>query len=67
MPSKTVHTPGDPLPDPEPVAAEPAAEPEAPAAQAAPSLPDEADVDAAAIERPVLTRRGWVVPSRAIR
>jgi hypothetical protein len=40
---------------------------EAPAVVAAApgELPDESEIDPAAIERPVLTKQGWVVPHKA--
>lgn len=78
-PKLTPQTPGEPLPEentqaPEaeaPQADQPTTTETAPAADAAPEapqasgeLPDQSEIDPAKIERPVMSKQGWIVPSK---
>ena len=60
-PKLTPQTPGEPLP-------EDAQAPEAEATEAAPTsgeLLDQDEIDPATLDRPVLSKQGWVLPHKA--
>lgn len=78
-PKLTPQTPGEPVQDPDELTS-PAAEADQPTttetaeavtdapavvASAPGELPDESEIDPAAIERQVLSKQGWVVPHKA--
>lgn len=78
-PKMTPQTPGEPVPGPENTQApdvldtDPTqttetvqTEPNVESPVAVEATPDESEIDPAAIDRPVLSQQGWVVPHKAI-